>query len=112
MNEKDLKLMVEQLVSQMVGQVDMQSVEKVVKEVSKNQSQVESDEFIPDITEIDIKKQLLVDNPADREAYLEMKAKTPARLGSGRAGARYKTITALRMRADHAAAQDSVFSDV
>ena len=112
MNEKDLKLMVEQLVSQIVGQVDMQSVEKVVKEVSKNQSQVESDEFIPDITEIDIKKQLLVDNPADREAYLEMKAKTPARLGSGRAGARYKTITALRMRADHAAAQDSVFSDV
>lgn len=112
MNEKDLKLMVEQLVSQMVGQVDMQSVEKVVKEVSKNQTQVESDEFIPDITEIDIKKQLLVDNPADREAYLEMKAKTPARLGSGRAGARYKTITALRMRADHAAAQDSVFSDV
>lgn len=112
MNEKDLKLMVEQLVSQMVGQVDMQSVEKVVKEVSKNQSQVESDEFIPDITEIDIKKQLLVDNPADREAYLEMKAKTPARLGSGRAGARYKTITALRMRADHAAAQDSVFSNV
>ena len=112
MNEKDLKLMVEQLVSQMVGQVDMRSVEKVVKEVSKNQSQVESDEFIPDITEIDIKKQLLVDNPADREAYLEMKAKTPARLGSGRAGARYKTITALRMRADHAAAQDSVFSDV
>ena len=112
MNEKDLKLMVEQLVSQMVGQVDMKSVEKVVKEVSKNQSQVESDEFIPDITEIDIKKQLLVDNPADREAYLEMKAKTPARLGLGRAGARYKTITALRMRADHAAAQDSVFSDV
>ena len=112
MNEKDLKLMVEQLVSQMVGQVDMQSVEKVVKEVAQNKSQVESDEFIPDITEIDIKKQLLVDNPADREAYLEMKAKTPARLGSGRAGARYKTITALRMRADHAAAQDSVFSDV
>lgn len=112
MNEKDLKLMVEQLVSQMVGQVDMQSVEKVVKEVTQNQSKVESDDFIPDITEIDIKKQLLVDNPVDREAYLEMKAKTPARLGSGRAGARYKTITALRMRADHAAAQDSVFSDV
>lgn len=104
--------MVEQLVSQMVGQVDMQSVEKVVKEVTQNQSQVESDEFIPDITEIDIKKQLLVDDPADREAYLAMKAKTPARLGTGRAGARYKTITALRVRADHAAAQDSVFSDV
>lgn len=112
MNEKDLKLMVEQLVSQMVGQVDMQSVEKVVKEVVKTQVQEENDEFIPDITEIDIRKQLLVEDPADREAYLEMKAKTPARLGTGRAGARYKTITALRVRADHAAAQDSVFSDV
>ena len=30
----------------------------------------------------------------------------------GRAGARYRTITQLRVRADHAAAQDSVFSDV
>ena len=38
--------------------------------------------------------------------------KTPARLGLSRAGARYKTETMLRMRADHAAAQDSVFSHV
>ena len=33
-------------------------------------------------------------------------------LGSGRAGARYKTLTMLRFRADHAAAQDAVFSQV
>ncbi len=30
-----------------------------------------------------------------------MKAKTPARLGIGRAGTRYKTETVLRFRADH-----------
>ena len=41
-----------------------------------------------------------------------MKAKPPARLGCGRAGARYKTLTMLRFRADHAAAQDTVFSQV
>ncbi len=41
-----------------------------------------------------------------------MKAKTPARLGIGRAGTRYKTETVLRFRADHAAAQDAVFSYV
>ena len=41
-----------------------------------------------------------------------MKAKTPARLGSGKAGPRYKTLTMLRFRADHAAAQDAVFSEV
>ena len=41
-----------------------------------------------------------------------MKQKTPARLGAGKAGPRYKTLTMLRFRADHAAAQDAVFSQV
>ncbi|MPQ42905.1 ethanolamine ammonia-lyase subunit EutC [Clostridium tarantellae] len=113
MNEKDLKAMVEQLVSQMVGKVDKETIEKAIQDVATEvKEDIDSEGCIPDITEIDIKKQLLVDNPADKEAYLEMKAKTPARLGIGRAGTRYKTITALRVRADHAAAQDSVFSDV
>lgn len=41
-----------------------------------------------------------------------MKQMTPARLGLWRAGPRYKTETILRFRADHAVAQDSVFSYV
>ena len=41
-----------------------------------------------------------------------MKEKTPARLGMGRCGPRYKTLTMLRFRADHAAAQDAVFSEI
>ncbi len=110
MNEKDLKALVEQLVGQMVGQVDTDSIKEVATKVSE--SIVDNSACIDDITEIDIKKQLLVENPADKEAYLDMKDKTPARLGTGRCGARYKTITALRVRADHAAAQDSVFSYV
>lgn len=111
MDEKDLKLMVEQLLSQMVGQVNSETIDKVINEVTKN-SDTDTEGCIPDITEIDIKKQLLVEDPEDKEGYLAVKAKTPARLGIGRAGTRYKTITALRVRADHAAAQDSVFSDV
>ena len=51
-------------------------------------------------------------DPKTGPAFLVLKAKTPARIGFGRAGARYKTETMLRMRADHAAAQDSVFSHV
>lgn len=73
---------------------------------------VSETDIIKDITETDLKKQYLVAQPVKAEAFLEMKAKTPARLGIGRAGARYKTETMLRVRADHAAAQDSVFSDV
>ena len=43
----------------------------------------------------------------DRAGYL---AATPARLGVGRAGTRYKTATLLEFRSDHAAARDAVFS--
>lgn len=67
---------------------------------------------LDDITTIDLRKQYLVENPAQPESFLQLKARTPARIGVGRAGARYRTITQLRVRADHAAAQDSVFSDV
>jgi ethanolamine ammonia-lyase small subunit len=95
-------------------------IEKVLMEVSANKDSktivatgddIENGE-IPDITKVDIRKQLLVPNPCDREEYLKMKETTPARLGVWRTGPRYKTETMLRFRADHAAAQDAVFSNV
>ncbi|HBG1529459.1 TPA: ethanolamine ammonia-lyase subunit EutC [Clostridioides difficile] len=110
MNEKDLKALVEQLVGQMVGELDTNVVSETVKKATE--VVVDNNTYIDDITEVDIRKQLLVKNPKDAEAYLDMKAKTPARLGIGRAGTRYKTETVLRFRADHAAAQDAVFSYV
>ena len=69
-------------------------------------------DFVPDITTLDLRKLYLTENPENPEKYRKMKEKTPARLGSGRAGPRYQTLTALRFRADHAAAQDAVFSQV
>lgn len=44
-----------------------------------------------------------------RASYL---ARSPARLGVGRAGVRYRTDTALSFLIDHAAARDAVSSDV
>ncbi|MCC0643229.1 MULTISPECIES: ethanolamine ammonia-lyase subunit EutC [unclassified Clostridioides] len=110
MNEKDLKALVEQLVGQMVGELDTNVVSETVKKVTE--VVIDNDACIDDITEVDIRKQLLVKNPKDAEAYLDIKSKTPARIGIGRAGTRYKTETVLRFRADHAAAQDAVFSYV
>lgn len=112
MNEKELRSMVEQLVEQMVqgDKLEVSSVVAMNKESAK-QNQIEEG-CLEDITTIDLKKLFLVENANDKDAYLEMKSKTPARLGIGRAGARYKTISMLRVRADHAAAQDGVFSDV
>ena len=69
-------------------------------------------DFVEDVSELDLRKLYLTEDPADKEAFAKLKAKTPARLGSGRAGPRYKTLTMLRFRADHAAAQDAVFSQV
>ena len=69
-------------------------------------------DFVPDVTQLDLRKLYLVKDAADGEAFCKLKRKTPARLGSGRAGARYETLTMLRFRADHAAAQDAVFSQI
>ena len=69
-------------------------------------------DFVPDVTKLNLRELYLVENPADGEKFRKMKMKTPARLGSGRAGPRYKTLTMLRFRADHAAAQDAVWSEL
>ena len=73
---------------------------------------VPEDGFVEDVTKLDLRRLYLTDAPRKREEYARLKARTPARLGSGRAGPRYKTLTMLRFRADHAAAQDAVFSQV
>ena len=67
---------------------------------------------IEDIEQIDLRRQYLVENAHDAASFLAMKERTPARIGVGRAGARYRTQTMLRFQADHAFAQASVFSDV
>ena len=67
---------------------------------------------LPDIAATDLRRQYLVEHPHDQAAFLAMKERTPARIGVGHAGARYRTETMLRFQADHAAAQDAVFSDV
>jgi ethanolamine ammonia-lyase small subunit len=50
--------------------------------------------------------------PFDADAMGAMLRSTPARIGVGRAGTRYRTNTLLRFRADHAAAKDAVISEV
>ena len=111
MTEQELKSMVEKLLVEMVGKGDVDTTpSKVVSPISG--TLVDNDGCIDDVTQIDLRKQSLVENPKDVEGYLKMKERTPARLGIGRVGTRYRTITALRVRADHAAAQDSVFSYV
>ena len=69
-------------------------------------------EPIADIAADELREQYLVEAPKDRDAFMALKRMTPARVGVGHAGARYRTATMLRFQADHAAAQCTVFTDV
>ena len=55
---------------------------------------------------------MLVDHPRNLEMIRRLKQTTNARLGIGRAGDRFKTETLLKFRADHAIAQDAVWTDI
>lgn len=96
MNKEELRALVAQLLSE--------------REAATPNAPEAQEKILPDITQTNLREMYLVDSPQNAEAFLSLRRKTPARLGFGRAGARYRTETVLRFRADHAAAQDSVFS--
>ena len=106
MNEQELRSLVERMVLELAGQPNAAAPAKATPVTAA----AAAGGCLDDITETDLRRQYLVKNPRNGPAFLDLKLRTPARLGFGRAGARYKTETMLRMRADHAAAQDSVFS--
>ncbi len=112
MNKEELKALVAELLGQMEPPVKGAEYRNTAPEPSKKQEAFQDGEFVEDVTALDLRKLYLVDDPAHGDAFRRMKAKTPARLGCGKAGARYKTLTMLRFRADHAAAQDTVFAEL
>lgn len=105
-SERELKDIISQVLREMgtEGKIEEKIAEKVEERVT------ESD--LVDITKIDFREVIDVKNPANEAELLKYKRKTPARVGIGRAGCRYRTNTMLRFRADHASAVDAVYTDV
>ena len=123
LSERELKDVIEKIIGEMKIDEPSTTVEEKAPVVSTSSVYIESGDEprenphivngeVRDIGQINIKDQMLVDNPEDREEYMKLKQKTSARLGIGRAGTRMRTEVLLRLRADHAAAQDAVFNDV
>lgn len=119
MNEQQLKEMITSMLSEMVAgekpteqSTELPKTPATTTNTMTTTMPVVEEGMIDDITEVDLRKQLLVKDAKDETGYLRMKAFTPARIGVGRTGTRYMTDSTLRFRADHAAAQDAVFSDV
>jgi len=119
-NEKELRTIIEQVLMEM----NVDNTKSAAADESRDEDRRQTnqsckaeetkieDGFIPDITEIDIRDQYLVENPVSKEAYADLKHYAPCRLGIGKAGARMKTLPVLEFRAAHSAAQDAVFSNV
>ena len=114
MNKQDLTQMIAQILEEMgqPPQVKAGEYHPRVPQPEAKPTPYGDGDFVPDVTELDLRKLYLTEAPENGEKFRKMKARTPARLGSGKAGPRYKTLTMLRFRADHAAAQDAVFSQV
>ena len=114
MNKQDLTQMVAQILEEMgkAPQVKAGEYHPTAPQPEPKPTPYGDGDFVPDVTELDLRKLYLTEDPENGEKFRKMKARTPARLGSGKAGPRYKTLTMLRFRADHAAAQDAVFSQV
>jgi ethanolamine ammonia-lyase small subunit len=114
MNKQELSAMVAEILKTMgqEPQVKGSDYKPTAPQPEQADTHLHDGDFVPDITALDLRKLYMVENAAQPEEYGRLKNRTPARLGCGKAGARYKTLTMLRFRADHAAAQDAVFSQV
>ena len=114
MNKQELTAMVAEILGQMGREpaVKASDYNPTAPQPEPSDSGYADGDFVPDVTELNLRKLYLVERPEKGEQFRQLKEKTPARLGCGKAGARYKTLTMLRFRADHAAAQDTVFSQV
>ena len=114
MNKQELTAMVAEILSTMdtPPMVKAGEYHPTAPQPEQKDTHYHDGDFVPDVSALDLRKLYLTENPENGEKYRKMKERTPARLGSGKAGPRYKTLTMLRFRADHAAAQDAVFSQV
>ena len=112
MNKQELTALVAEILGTMEPQVKGSDYKPTTPGPQSASTHYHDGDFVEDVTKLDLRKLYLVEDPQQEQAYRKLKERTPARVGSGKAGPRYKTLTMLRFRADHAAAQDAVFSQV
>jgi ethanolamine ammonia-lyase small subunit len=106
MNENNLKSIIEQV----IRELNVADKPSVANESASPLNETTCD--VPEITAYEMENYFAVPSAENKDAYLNYKKNTPARVGIWRAGSRYTTQTMLRFRADHAVAQDAVFTDV
>ncbi len=123
MDQNQLEALIREVIAEVLGnnspgETASGLVDAVKNEVQNQAVQAQSvadeipDEDLVDICSHEVRQRILIANPMDVEMMDRMRQMTNARIGAGRAGSRLNTVTMLTLRANHATARDSVFSEV
>ncbi len=112
MDQKMIEQITAEVIRQLLNAQNETGCQAVSVPTEKNYGMKAVDGTLPDLTTPEMKAQITMDVMENPEMMRQMKGKTPARIGIGKAGARLRTQTYLTLRADHAGARDAVFRDV
>ena len=81
MNKEQLTALVAEILDQMAPQVKASEYKASQPSAQKPENAYHDGDFVPDVTQLDLRKLYLTDAPADKERFARMKLRTPARLG-------------------------------
>ncbi|OCH19112.1 ethanolamine ammonia-lyase subunit EutC [Aliivibrio sp. 1S128] len=114
MNDQNIQSIVATVLAQL-GETNIQpsTITKIVDDSVNaiNQSPI-GDDSLPDLGELRFKKWNGVKNAADPKIVDDLMGQTNARMGTGRAGPRPRTVALLRFLADHSRSKDTVIKNV
>jgi ethanolamine ammonia-lyase small subunit len=109
MNDTQLNAIVDEVIRQLYAAGAVKSAPAGVGVVAQT-STLHID--LPDLTTPAARLTPLVQNPKDAQGLRALMAATPARIGVGRVGPRYRTASLLLFQGDHAVTQDALYRDV
>ena len=114
MNDQNIQNIVATVLAQL-GEANLQApaIKKIIESSLETISTVQVDDAsLPDLGEERFKKWNGVINAADSKVVDDLMSQTNARMGTGRAGPRPRTIALLRFLADHSRSKDTVIKNV
>ena len=85
MNKQELTALVAEILGQVEPMVKGSDYKPANPGPQPKDTHLHDGDFVPDVTQLDLRKLYLTEDPVDKERFAKMKAKTPARLGSGKA---------------------------
>lgn len=114
MNDQNIQSIVATVLAQL-GETNIQpsAITKIVDDsVNAIHSPSTDEGALPDLGEVRFKKWNGVQNAADSKVIDDLMSQTNARMGTGRAGPRPRTVALLRFLADHSRSKDTVIKNV